>query len=555
MSRSKLVKSKRLWALIISLFSVAAFFVFDSQRNFAAAEQSPLTAKMKSAATFSAAPESLKPVPSAFKSNNCRSAVPTSMDVVFNVSGMKGAVKTIALNNLTFDPQFKWNADLKAALISPDGTVSKTLFGGSVSKNCLELKALPETYDYSDEVLSSAFSTVSDANGVWILRLTDQSGGQLGTVQSVSLAISTSDAANVPVLPTNADFNADGKTDYVTIRPSSAGFSENSFAPQRPNFYATRGQRKFQRRPSADNLTLDGDPLTWWVRTNGTLAYTKTVNGDFTTDTPIPADFDGDGKNDVAVWRASSDSAFYILQSATNTLRVEHFGLATDDPAVVADYDGDKKADPATFRCPDSTPGQCYFYYRGSLNNPNNQITYVPWGYGVTGDLLPYPGDFDGDGKADFCLQRADPQNSLLGQFVLLKSADFKFEIINWGFLSDTIVPGDFDGDKKTDFCVARLESLPYDPGDKVSYYILLRTGGGTNNSPIRFGYGDDIPVPGDYDGDGKTDIAIWRPYPDASDPTPQEPKFIILKSSDKGVIFYPWGLPNDYPVANWQVK
>lgn len=321
---------------------------------------------------------------------------------------------------------------------------------------------------------------------------------------------------------TNADYDGDGRTDYVVTRDTDTPVS------------AKGGSNEA-------GLTQKY----WYFAQNGTNAVTILPWG-VPNDVPVAEDFDGDGKDDVAVWRPAPapQAAFYILNSSNFTLTIQQFGQNGDDISVVGDYDGDRKADPASFRCPIGSQGQCTWYYRGSLNNPAGNVTFVPWGFGDTNAESPNaaPGDFDGDGKFDFNV-RMDVDGQ--GTFVLLRSSDFGVEWIPWGLPTDAEIPGDYDGDGRHDFAVGRIV------GNLGNLYILESDGGGTGASPIVIADPTtDALAPGDYDGDGSQDIAVWRPNAD-----PTQNYFWVRRSSNGSVYTYEWGQNGDRPVAEWLVE
>ena len=454
------------------------------------------------------------------------------LDITFDVSGIEQPV----IDNVSLDITHEWVGDLNITLIAPSGEshivfeqtndttdvcgdssdlAGTYSFGDSATANFCEASGgdvVPEGFYRtselcSDTIMNEAF-VGAEPNGTWTLRIIDSGFGDRGEVNAATLSFGTADNFT----SRNVDFDGDQKSDWVVLRESQN--TQNSSTPQ--NVY---DWHMFMSALSSHETRRFGDP----------------------TDTFIPKDFDGDLITDFAVWRKNdalgqAEPSFVVLESTTNTVKTEEFGLPGDNPKIVGDYDGDGLPDAATFRCPE-TPGQCFFFYRGTLNNPNGDITFVPWGFGD--NLMPYPGDFDGDGKSDFCVRRENPNASGSAQFMILRSSDSAIEYVDWGLLTDKLVPGDFDGDGRDDFTVVR------DDGTQLTWYILNRDG---TPQQIPWGISTDWITPGDYDGDGKTDVAIWRP--EANNST-----FYTLRSSDLSLSTFRWGHSADIPLAGWQVQ
>jgi hypothetical protein len=223
-------------------------------------------------------------------------------------------------------------------------------------------------------------------------------------------------------------------------------------------------------------------------------------------------DFDGDGKDDISVFRPST--GYWYLSQSTNGFLAVPFGT-NGDLITPGDYDGDRITDIAVFR-----PSIGYWYIQNSKDS-----SFRAFQFGQSGDI-PTPGDYDGDGRTDMAVFRPST-----GTFYVNYSTDDSFHYQQWGLSDDRPLMGDYDGDNKTDFAVFR---------PSIGTFYILQSSNSQLNAQ-QFGQNLDKPIAGDFDGDGKTEVAVFRPGNGG---------WFYFRSSDGAFRGIGWGAPSDIPTA-----
>ncbi|WP_152052616.1 FG-GAP-like repeat-containing protein [Tautonia marina] len=260
---------------------------------------------------------------------------------------------------------------------------------------------------------------------------------------------------------------------------------------------------------------------------------------------PISGDFDGDGKTDVAVvdplahgpgGLVPDRTRWIILLSGSGNFRREvEFGAAgvLDRPAP-ADFDGDGRTDIATFRAnSDLTPGAAEWFILPSEPNPGytTKVGAFAVAFGAPGGAdLPAPADYDGDGRADIVSFRPipTPQDIVYGvpswaaQWLILPSgpndATFSGRVgafpVRFGAANNLDQPAvaDYNGDGRADITAFRQYS------DKIAgvaqwfiYPSLALSPEYANAYDVVFGVAGEIAAVGDYTRDGRPDLALFN--------------------------------------------
>jgi CHRD domain/FG-GAP-like repeat len=276
------------------------------------------------------------------------------------------------------------------------------------------------------------------------------------------------------------------------------------------------GGKLIQHNHSAD---FDGDgsndlslfrPATATLYTQNSAGFTAQIIGT-PTDKIVSADYDGDGKTDAAVF---ANGTWTIRRSSDAGTTVKNFGLASDTP-VRGDFNGDGRNDIAVYR---ASTGTWYFENAGGFSAVR---------FGIAEDK-PVSGDFDGDGKTDIAVYRPS-----LGNWYYIKSGNGQVAALHFGAIGDLPTVGDFDGDGADDVAVWR-------PSTGVWYSLNSADG---NFRVFGFGISSDIPVQGNYDGDNKTDIAVFRAATGV---------WYIWRSIDNTMEVRFFGLANDIPTTTF---
>jgi hypothetical protein len=488
---------------------------------------------------------------------------PAGRQITFEVEGLTRPVFTVALRlNLAHT----WMADLDAVLTSPSGRARMVVFSRIGTRRLLgagDSSDFGGLYEFTDlggndlwagaeaatgaavvpagryramsagNVLSAnggcptsltgVFGglTPAQANGVWTLTIADRGLNDTGTVSVASLIIDDtlpslfSDgfenqllrpvAKGLGAVPrcfnkVQADFNGDGLTDFVLARP-------------------VNGNVQWIVRHNLGNgtATPEADATTFILGSSS--AFVDTL------------DYDGDRIADAMAWNEST--GVFSIRRSSRTIDPEidiAFGQAGDDPTQSGDYDGDARDDLGLFRTPlfNAPAGPMNIVIRQS---DEGTISSIFIGTGVDGDAFPTAGfDFDGDALADISVQDQAPGMPGDSRHTLFNGRTGEvLDSFVFGTTADFITPGNFIGSRHFDTLTRRIVS-------NMRHYQSRDSATGMLSADEVFGTIGDQSIGGDYDGDGLSDLAVWR-----GSSVPGASRFLVRSSLD---IATTWELP-----------
>ena len=439
----------------------------------------------------------------------------------------------------TFNGKYEQAQTLVQVLVG-DGGVNFHIAGG-----------FPLPGNYSGKV-----AAVADLNGDHKLDVIVVGQVPVGSAGKISVFLGNGDGTfqaekvvysseNTPQGIAVADFNEDGKADLAysfvdttTVSPFEAkvdvalGKGDGTFAT--PTSYLIADAESL----SVGDMDGDGflDTVTSGVSIlygDGTGAFPRRLDYmDPAAGSVVLTDVDGDGRLDVVIgggnaWAVSGSAAaapsgsisvlfgwnngtfFGPKVSLTPVDTLNESGLSV--PLATGDFNGDGIPDIVT----ENTTGITVLAGDGR-GGFSSVYDYDLGASGFPGATNIVTGDFNGDGKQDFAI--GFQQNLDSGTLaVFLGKGDGTFQSPMSSAVPPgavTLVTGDFNGDGKVDLAlmtssIIGLVSAMNNTKDAV--LMLLGKGDGTFTPSVTYPVGPfaDMIAAGDFDGDGKPDLAV----------------------------------------------
>jgi hypothetical protein len=344
------------------------------------------------------------------------------------------------------------------------------------------------------------------------------------------------------------DINGDGRVDFITTGTPNAGADE-------PNFYLYLSTGDAQYTARIHIVTEHADLFIADVNGDGrkdiaiskavsnsnnyTLRYWMQSAGGGFSMTPETAvgrfriegvdEFNGDGRDDFYGTTSFSTTVSFMISRATGGYTASDIAAGYKDGTYrlyFGDFNGDGKRDVLdSGRAYNATYGYTAIFGNGAgaFRTFSNPVSLDDQNFNKIALAL----DYTGDGKTDLIRFSGDLNNNRTTVELLKTVCQRRGQ-------TKTV---DFDGDGKTDLAVWNAAS---------GKWTVKLSSQGADAAPVStiFGNGSfgDTPAVGDYDGDGKSDHAVFRA---------QTGDWYVLRSSDNSLSVTHFGLNGDTPAAS----
>ena len=208
-------------------------------------------------------------------------------------------------------------------------------------------------------------------------------------------------------------------------------------------------------------------------------------------------DFNGDGLSDLFYYHPATGRAFKGLNTGGSNFAFVPFTWGTGWSIYVADLNGDGRSDVFVYNVTDGRWYRC-------ISQADNSFVYTNGGTWSPNWSI-YPGDFNGDGRADLFLYNASGDANKGRWFRVLSNGDESLTYVEGDLVwrnDYTITPGDYNGDGITDLFLYRPS------GD---WYRVLFTASGTVYESGAWSTGWTLSR-GDFNADGRADLYVYNP-------------------------------------------